>query len=115
MPATPFPKRWLHYIVVKYAVNASAVLVALYVVFEAQAVAPARSIAPALISIKAAIGLFAMVFQKRSQLCAHSRLCTGPSLRSCKRLQGHDDPPASRALSASAGDGAVCRRATIAL
>jgi hypothetical protein len=30
-PDTPFPKHWLYYIVLKYAVLAAAVLIALYV------------------------------------------------------------------------------------
>ena len=30
-PDTPFPKHWLYYIVLKYAVIAAAVLLALYV------------------------------------------------------------------------------------
>ena len=30
-PDTPFPKHWLYYIVLKYAVIAAAVLIALYV------------------------------------------------------------------------------------
>jgi hypothetical protein len=33
-PDTPFPKHWLYYIVLKYAVIAAAVSVALYVAFE---------------------------------------------------------------------------------
>jgi len=31
-PDTPFPKHWLYYIVLKYAVIALAVVIALYVV-----------------------------------------------------------------------------------
>jgi hypothetical protein len=30
-PETPFPRHWLYYIVLKYAVIAAAVLIALYV------------------------------------------------------------------------------------
>ena len=33
-PETPFPRRWLYYIVLKYAVIAAALLVALYVVSQ---------------------------------------------------------------------------------
>jgi hypothetical protein len=33
-PDTPFPKHWLYYIVLKYAVIAAAVLIALYVVSQ---------------------------------------------------------------------------------
>jgi hypothetical protein len=33
-PETPFPRHWLYYIVLKYAVIAAALLVALYVVSQ---------------------------------------------------------------------------------
>jgi hypothetical protein len=33
-PETPFPKHWLYYIALKYAVLAAAVLIALYVVAQ---------------------------------------------------------------------------------
>jgi hypothetical protein len=33
-PDTPFPKHWLYYIVLKYAVIAAAVVLALYVAFR---------------------------------------------------------------------------------
>jgi hypothetical protein len=33
-PDSPFPKHWLYYIVLKYAVIAAAVLVALYVAYQ---------------------------------------------------------------------------------
>lgn len=33
-PDTPFPHHWLYYIVLKYAVLAAAVLIALYVVYR---------------------------------------------------------------------------------
>jgi hypothetical protein len=33
-PDTPFPKHWLYYIVLKYAIIAAAVLIALYVVSQ---------------------------------------------------------------------------------
>jgi hypothetical protein len=33
-PDTPFPKHWLYYIVIKYAVIAAAVVLALYVAFR---------------------------------------------------------------------------------
>jgi hypothetical protein len=33
-PDTPFPKHWLYYIVLKYAVIAVAVLIALYVAYR---------------------------------------------------------------------------------
>ena len=33
-PDTPFPKHWLYYIVLKYAVIAAAVVLTLYVAFR---------------------------------------------------------------------------------
>jgi hypothetical protein len=33
-PDTPFPKHWLYYIVLKYAVIAAAFLIALYVTYR---------------------------------------------------------------------------------
>ena len=33
-PATPFPRHWLYYIVLKYGVIAAAVLLALYVMYR---------------------------------------------------------------------------------
>jgi len=33
-PDTPFPRHWLYYIVLKYAVIATAVLIAFYVVYR---------------------------------------------------------------------------------
>jgi len=33
-PDTPFPKHWFYYIVLKYAVIAAAILIALYVAFQ---------------------------------------------------------------------------------
>jgi hypothetical protein len=33
-PETPFPRHWLYYIVLKYAVLAAAVLLALYVAYR---------------------------------------------------------------------------------
>jgi hypothetical protein len=33
-PDTPFPKHWLYYIVLKYAVIAVAILIALYVAYQ---------------------------------------------------------------------------------
>jgi hypothetical protein len=33
-PDTPFPKHWLYYIVLKYAVIAVAVLIAIYIAFQ---------------------------------------------------------------------------------
>ena len=33
-PETPFPRHWLYYIVLKYAVIAAALLLALYVVYR---------------------------------------------------------------------------------
>jgi len=33
-PETPFPRHWLYYIALKYAVIAAAVLIALYVVSQ---------------------------------------------------------------------------------
>ena len=33
-PETPFPRHWLYYIVLKYAVIIAAVLLALYVVYR---------------------------------------------------------------------------------
>ena len=33
-PDTPFPKHWLYYIVLKYAVIAAAVVIALYIVSQ---------------------------------------------------------------------------------
>jgi len=33
-PDTPFPKHWLYYIVLKYAIIAVAVLIALYIAFQ---------------------------------------------------------------------------------
>jgi hypothetical protein len=33
-PETPFPRHWLYYIVLKYAVIAAAVLLALYAVYR---------------------------------------------------------------------------------
>ncbi len=33
-PETPFPKHWLYYIVIKYAVIALAVLITLYTVYR---------------------------------------------------------------------------------
>jgi hypothetical protein len=33
-PDTPFPKHWLYYIVLKYAVIAAAALIALYVLSQ---------------------------------------------------------------------------------
>ena len=33
-PDTPFPRRWLYYIVLKYGVIVLAVLIALYVAFR---------------------------------------------------------------------------------
>jgi hypothetical protein len=34
-PDTPFPRHWLYYIVLKYAVIAAAVLLALYIAYHA--------------------------------------------------------------------------------
>jgi hypothetical protein len=34
-PETPFPRHWLYYIVVKYAVIAAAVLIAAYIAYQA--------------------------------------------------------------------------------
>jgi hypothetical protein len=33
-PDTPFPKHWFYYVVLKYVVIASAILIALYVAFQ---------------------------------------------------------------------------------
>jgi hypothetical protein len=33
-PDTPFPRHWLYYVVLKYAVLAAAVLLALYAVYR---------------------------------------------------------------------------------
>ena len=33
-PDTPFPKHWLYYIVLKYAIITAAVLIALYIAFQ---------------------------------------------------------------------------------
>ena len=33
-PDTPFPKHWLYYIVLNYAVIAAAVVIALYVAYQ---------------------------------------------------------------------------------
>jgi hypothetical protein len=33
-PDTPFPRHWLYYIIVKYAVIAAAVLITLYTAFR---------------------------------------------------------------------------------
>jgi hypothetical protein len=33
-PDTPFPRHWLYYIVVKFAVIAAALLIAFYVAFQ---------------------------------------------------------------------------------
>ncbi len=33
-PDTPFPRHWLYYIVLKYGVMATAVILALYVVYR---------------------------------------------------------------------------------
>ncbi len=33
-PDTPFPRHWLYYIALKYAVIAAAILIALYVLFQ---------------------------------------------------------------------------------
>jgi hypothetical protein len=34
-PETPFPRHWLYYIVLKYAVIAAAVLIAIYIAYQA--------------------------------------------------------------------------------
>lgn len=34
-PDTPFPRHWLYYIILKYALIAAAVAIALYVAFQA--------------------------------------------------------------------------------
>jgi len=34
-PETPFPRHWLYYIALKYAVIAAAVLIAIYVAYQA--------------------------------------------------------------------------------
>jgi hypothetical protein len=33
-PDTPFPRHWLYYIVVKYALIVAAVLIALYIAYQ---------------------------------------------------------------------------------
>jgi hypothetical protein len=33
-PDTPFPRHWLYYIILKYAVLAAAVVLALFIVFQ---------------------------------------------------------------------------------
>jgi len=33
-PDTPFPKHWLYYIVLKYAIITAAVLIAFYIAFQ---------------------------------------------------------------------------------